>query len=886
MKPSKLFFFFLFSVFLFSSVSALEIGSSDTTTGVIIEVPDVITNYSTVNVNNSQYWRGLATPVDILHSSLGNLLWSVAGHVMDTNLDMNDNNIQEVDKIYFDATSFISSDDNGHIDLHAHEIDLHGNLSTIWRVRLNADSDGPGGTPYGELVFGAGDTYLYYNGTDFIIDPDVVGSGCVVVDGNLTADYFFGSGAYLSDLNVSGNVSVGGDLDMSGYTLTTSFLHGLVGSMDMRGDPWYLSGTDLEVEDNITASWFNGQFNWTSVDNWNSFDGSNLDFNESKLSAKYYNATQSNMVAGTIDEGSLTDTQHSDGNYDEITLNFSEESGSPALDLRVNFTSVEDFSRGVMRYKTSSINGDYPVRQLWNYDAGVWDTLAFFAESEDFVIVTQPIFNNVNYIQDGIVQMRVYKASNGNTNNHYYVDWVAMVGGYGVPSGQEVDPFSFHKEENLNNSGYNITADYFIGDGSLLTGIGGSVDDGSINSSAWNRTSGNVFLASVNDKVGIGTSSPDASLEIINGTNKGGFMVSTIADAYGDLFIIDENGNVGIGTNNPKSTLHIYRGASGGTPNADHAFNVEDDGNTGFTILSPSSSLSVVRFGDEASNYVGGFSYDHNGDIFALRTAGSNLLFLEEDKISIGATGAKGIFSINHAEPLIRFRDSDCAGTPYTDIDYSGGNLVFDVDKADETDATYISFEIDGTEMIRINDSGSVGIGTISPSYPLEVNRNVSNISIYSQAQISATGYLTRTSVFDKEKGNALDYIKDANDYKNNGKINHSEFYGYAGEYEITDYSRPVYTKYIEEICEDYSWDGENPEGLEINELGNPIIPEPICVNVTKTSISYPYKKVVGSVKLDSEVDLLRQAVYELKQENDLIKSELCKKDMSYSWCK
>src|SRR3989338_9444678 len=51
----------------------------------------------------------------------------------------------------------------------------------------------------------------------------------------------------------------------------------------------------------------------------------------------------------------------------------------------------------------------------------------------------------------------------------------------------------------------NITADVFFGDGSKLTGIvSGSTADGTINSSAWNRTSGKVFLANGNDKVGIG----------------------------------------------------------------------------------------------------------------------------------------------------------------------------------------------------------------------------------------------------------------------------------------------------------------------------------------------------------------------------------------------
>ena len=72
-------------------------------------------------------------------------------------------------------------------------------------------------------------------------------------DNNITAEYYYGSGAYLTELNVSGNVSVGGDLDMTGYRLTSSYLSGVVGGIDMRGDPWYLSGTGLWIDDLLRA---------------------------------------------------------------------------------------------------------------------------------------------------------------------------------------------------------------------------------------------------------------------------------------------------------------------------------------------------------------------------------------------------------------------------------------------------------------------------------------------------------------------------------------------------------------------------------------------------------------------------------------------------------
>ena len=56
----------------------------------------------------------------------------------------------------------------------------------------------------------------------------------------------------------------GGDVDASGYTGTFSFLNGVVGGIDMRGDPWYLSGTDLEIAENLDVAG-NGSFDWINA---------------------------------------------------------------------------------------------------------------------------------------------------------------------------------------------------------------------------------------------------------------------------------------------------------------------------------------------------------------------------------------------------------------------------------------------------------------------------------------------------------------------------------------------------------------------------------------------------------------------------------------------
>ena len=232
---------------------------------------------------------------------------------------------------------------------------------------------------------------------------------------------------------------------------------------------------------NVTSALWWGSYLWTNYNmpviksfgynqttigqpTWLYNIGTQVYFNESKLATIYYDATVYQAVAGTGFQGTLVDTQHPNGIYDGKTFNFTEVAGSPGLDLRINFTGVENFNVGVIRYKTSSLAGDYPIIQLWNYDDLKWEDYPQLATSSSFATITQPVFDSSDHVNaEGVVAMRLYKASNGNTNNHYYIDWVSVSKGYGTPAGEEVDPLSFHRDGstqmmgNTNWGGYNLS---------------------------------------------------------------------------------------------------------------------------------------------------------------------------------------------------------------------------------------------------------------------------------------------------------------------------------------------------------------------------------------------------------------------------------------------
>ena len=294
-----------------------------------------------------------------------------------------------------------------------------------------------------------------------------ISADAIITLNNITANYFIGSGAYLTNLNVTGDFNYSGDINILGYTLTTSFLAGNVGQMDMRGDPWWLAGTDLEVEQDIIATNFYGNYDWTTADDWNSFNGSVLTFNSSKLAPTYYNLNSSSIGAGTI-QGTINLTYHINGDYDGRTFNITESAGSPALNITMNFTNITSFDEGIIRYYTTELKGNYPIIQLWNYDTNDWEDYPPMALTTTFRTIEESVFDETNQIENGTVQMRMYKSENGNVNNVYYIDWIAIVDGYGVPSPEETDPYSIHRDGSTELTGnwdagdYNITAENII----------------------------------------------------------------------------------------------------------------------------------------------------------------------------------------------------------------------------------------------------------------------------------------------------------------------------------------------------------------------------------------------------------------------------------------
>ena len=799
----------------------------------------------------------------------------------------------------------------------------------------------------------------------------------------------------------------GGDVNALGYTGYFNFIEGVVGALAIDGSPWYLSGADFELENNFSLGGFilsnllpsptltralgsganrwawlyvqnvsaenidaynlhlsenltvdgfiNGvnisnlsnQFTYYSDEIWINKNSTNaFNFNETKLSTIYYNATQSQAIAGTIDGGTLVDTNHQDGKYDGNTFNFSEVSATPGLDLRINFTGITTFNQGVMRYKTASgLAGVYPIIQMWNYNTLAWEDYPPVAQSITFATIEQPVFDSAEHVSGGVAQMRIYKATKGNTGNKYYIDWIAITKGFGTPSGEEVDPYSFHTGQDINNSGYNISADYFKGDGSLLTGISSSGVPIWLNNSKFLYINSsypqNINLTGTQSAVNVNATNLITAVAGAGNNNSagggfvftggaggstdgaslagrgGGFIVTTgaggasasgpyggnggdielitgtslgIGGSYGNTYICKNGGKVSVGIMNITSLSELFTVAGNFNlfknnklilGNSTNSSSVYFDGsnmqinpaNNGSGLLNIAGEMSITQstLGTGYNNpnvfqVTGGTAKATDGNIGShiLLTAGSGNglnvvgaggnITLTAGTMSSQVTGAIGgavnIFGGTALAVAIGKKGGDInilagAGANGLASDGNGGDVF--IDGGGNAGGT-------GTvgNIFLAKTGGRIMIGnTTTPAYPLEVygSNSSSIITAWFEKNISATGYITRTSVFDTTKGDALSWIKNYTAYLDKeGNINHSAFYGYS-TWNVTDYSRPVVVE--------KSW--VNPKDGKI-----------YYYNET----TYPYQRIEQGVELGSEIDVLRQSTFELNER--LTKLEGC----------
>ena len=164
----------------------------------------------------------------------------------------------------------------------------------------------------------------------------------------------------------------------------------------------------------------------------------------------------------------------------------------------------------------------------------------------------------------------------------------------------------------------------------------------------------------------------------------------------------------------------------------------------GIGTTSPGRTLDVngiIRSDGTSSGLaIGGNSSTPSEGVAIHRPATHTMAFVTDssERMRIDSSGRVGIgtsnpsvtLDIEATTPTIRLTDSDASGTPESEIQGGGGDLVFSADRDDENSSTIIGFKVDGSERMRISSNGGLFLGltgNVNSSTGMTCFRNISD---------------------------------------------------------------------------------------------------------------------------------------------------------------
>jgi hypothetical protein len=204
-------------------------------------------------------------------------------------------------------------------------------------------------------------------------------------------------------------------------------------------------------------------------------------------------------------------------------------------------------------------------------------------------------------------------------------------------------------------------------------------------------------------------------------------------NATSTAITINNSESVGIGETSPLAKLHVKIGDSGASANAGgNEVVVEDSAGAGISILTGNTSKGQIIFGDDGDDNVGRLVYDHSDNNLASWTNGSERMRIDSSghllvgsSSSAGGTNGSALQvkgSLGNTDFTIGLMNSINQLAGRFHLTSSGSNsIAIGADPDDVASGSSLTFEVDGSERMRITSSGNVGIGTTAPTEVLHV---------------------------------------------------------------------------------------------------------------------------------------------------------------------
>jgi hypothetical protein len=197
---------------------------------------------------------------------------------------------------------------------------------------------------------------------------------------------------------------------------------------------------------------------------------------------------------------------------------------------------------------------------------------------------------------------------------------------------------------------------------------------------------------------------------------------------------IDNAGNVGIGTTSPGNLLSVAGNIS-----------LASAGFLGFTGATALTTSNYALYGSSINTYLNVAT----GGSIGLNIGNNSILTITGSNVGIGTTSPADkleIYNGTYHKIKTFFEGSYTSGFKFSDynggIKYDAGNdrLTLFANYTAGTNAAEITFETSGSEKMRIDANGNVGIGSTSPGAKLDVTGNVRATSFTGSFTGSLTG--------------------------------------------------------------------------------------------------------------------------------------------------
>lgn len=174
------------------------------------------------------------------------------------------------------------------------------------------------------------------------------------------------------------------------------------------------------------------------------------------------------------------------------------------------------------------------------------------------------------------------------------------------------------------------------------------------------------------------------------------------------------NGKVGIGTSSPGANLEISSG-SYGSSNQHQQWSYN-----GTPFLSVYMDAYASPYFDTDSTS----SWNPGATMVFKRQGSEKFRITNTGLVGIGTSTPQEFLDISDNGPRIRFSDTSITNLRHL-IGSEANDLEISCDVGNVDSNSHIRFKVDNSEKMRITNTGSVGIGTSSPSEKLEVNGTV-----------------------------------------------------------------------------------------------------------------------------------------------------------------